>query len=124
MDVTYRKYIKENMIKALRKKQRLEKRAVADRLGLPTTHELTSWENGSRTPDIVHLFQLCKVLGVFPHNVYPALFDRIVAGLSKPIPEDKFKLGREAFLSYLLTQPFKRNTYDGEDIRGDDYDFE
>jgi len=56
----------------------LKQSELAKLMGFASNERISFWETGKSMPSVENLFQLAKILGVMPHEIYPELWNRTI----------------------------------------------
>lgn len=67
-----------NRLKFFRQCSGYSQKKVARILGLSDTSMISRWEHGISLPGIKHVFRLCNLYQVLPHELFDELWDEIV----------------------------------------------
>lgn len=59
-----------NKLREARRLNNLTQKDVAKAMGFKDPGRISNWEKGHSYPNVPHLFRLCVLYGVYPHQVY------------------------------------------------------
>ena len=79
----YQDHIRNNQLKVIRQARGLRQLDVACKLGFTTTDRISHWEKGQAMPNVINLFRLCEIYRVYPQELYPMLFEKIIRAESR-----------------------------------------
>jgi transcriptional regulator with XRE-family HTH domain len=66
---------KNNKLKELRKARNLTQKDIARLIDHKGAERICHWERGEALPSVPNLFKLAMLFKVFPHEIYPSLFE-------------------------------------------------
>lgn len=71
----YKEFISSNCLKEKRLLRGIRQKDVAEILGFCTPDRISHWEKGTAIPNLANLFRLSALYQVYPHEMYPELFN-------------------------------------------------
>ena len=64
-----------NKIREYRYRRIMKQSELADKIGIKTSDRISQWETGHSMPSVENLFEMAKVLGATPMELYPGLWE-------------------------------------------------